>query len=53
MSNVYFKRGMQKDLPTSNIVDGAFYLTQDTHRLYVGQASSSEANAEVTLQLLN
>ena len=36
MSNVYFKRGLQASLPSNsaNIVDGAFYLTTDTNRLY-------------------
>ena len=36
MANVLFKRGLQNALPTSGL-DGCFYLTTDTHRLYVGQ----------------
>ena len=46
MANVSFKRGLQADLPNSNIVDGAFYLTTDTNRLYVGGAHDK-------LELLN
>jgi hypothetical protein len=34
--NVLFKRGKQQNLP-STALDGVFYLTTDTHRLYVGQ----------------
>lgn len=38
MANVMFKRGLQTNLPTGNsILDGVFYLTTDTGRLYVGQ----------------
>ena len=46
MANVSFKRGLQASLPTTNIVDGAFYLTTDTNRLYVGGANNK-------LELLN
>lgn len=48
MANVLFKRGVQAQLPSTsaNVVDGAFYLTTDTHRLYVG-------TAEHELKLLN
>ena len=46
MANVSFKRGLQADLPNSNIVDGAFYLTTDTNRLYVGGTNDK-------LELLN
>ena len=35
MANILFKRGLHKNLPAS-AVDGAFYLTEDTHRLYAG-----------------
>lgn len=45
MANVMFKRGLQSsldDLQTSQIVDGAFYLTTDTNRLYVGTNASLE-----------
>ena len=37
--NVLFKRGLQSALP-STVIDGAFYLTIDTHRLYVGQGNT-------------
>lgn len=46
MASVSFKRGLQANLPSSNIVDGAFYLTTDTNRLYVGGANNK-------LELLN
>ena len=40
MANVLFKRGTQAELnaliTASKIKDGAFYLTTDTHRLYIG-----------------
>lgn len=35
MANILFKRGLHNQLPTK-AVDGAFYLTTDSHRLYVG-----------------
>lgn len=35
MANLLFKRGTHATLP-STAVDGAFYLTTDTHRLYAG-----------------
>ena len=34
---VMFKRGTQEALKTASIVNGAFYLTSDTNRLYVGK----------------
>ena len=43
MANVMFKRGAQSDLAKylstggSQAIDGAFYLTSDTNRLYVGK----------------
>lgn len=37
--NVLFKRGLQSALPNT-VIDGAFYLTTDTHRLYVGQGTT-------------
>ena len=36
MANVAFKRGLSANLPVGNAVDGVFYLTTDTNRLYVG-----------------
>lgn len=35
MANILFKRGVHSALPTK-AVDGAFYLTTDSHRLYAG-----------------
>ena len=38
--NVLFKRGMQASLEAAQTIEGAFYLTKDTHRLYVGQGKN-------------
>lgn len=38
MANILFKRGLHASLPTT-AVDGAFYLTTDSHRLYAGIGS--------------
>ena len=44
MANVQFLRGAHKSLPTgTNIQDGAFYLTSDTNRLYVGKGTGDSA----------
>lgn len=54
MANVGFKLGTQAKVdellkaPGTAVVEGSFYLTNDTHRLYIGQkASSSDANAQL------
>lgn len=41
MANIAFKRGLQASLAASTfkVDDGTFYLTTDSHRLYVGQGS--------------
>ena len=40
MAELLFKRGLHSALPaSSDIVDGAFYLTTDSHRLYAGIGS--------------
>lgn len=39
MANILFKRGTQAALASATAVDGAFYLTEDTHRLYAGIGS--------------
>lgn len=41
MANVSFKRGPAANLAAAGFSaqDGVFYLTTDTHRLYVGQDS--------------
>ena len=44
MANVLFKRGLQADLyklMQGGATDGCFYLTTDSHRLYVGQGSKA------------
>ena len=40
MANVLFKRGTQANLATAQHIDGCFYLTTDTHRLYVGEGGA-------------
>lgn len=41
MANVLFKRGLQNAIPKDgHALDGVFYLTTDTHRLYVGQGQN-------------
>lgn len=54
MANVQFKLGTQAAVdkllvtPGTSVVEGSFYLTNDTHRLYIGQkASSDAANAQL------
>ena len=55
-NNVIFKKGTQSQLQTlirdnsSGIVDGAFYLTEDTNRLYIGH---NKENSTAKLNLLN
>lgn len=49
MANVMFKRGLHSALPKTGIVDGAFYLTTDTNRLYIGQGDALvELNKSIT-----
>lgn len=49
MANVSFKRGPSTALSNITVEDGVFYLTTDTHRLYVGQGSNlAELNQSVT-----
>lgn len=44
MANVQFLRGAHSNLPTGvKIQDGAFYLTSDTNRLYVGKGTGTSA----------
>lgn len=45
MANVYFKRGTQQELDhLQSYVEGAFYLTSDTDRLYFAQSSNRLAD---------
>ena len=46
MAQVMFKMGLSKDLPKTGLVQGAFYLTTDTDKLYI-------CNDGNTLSLLN
>lgn len=54
MANVGFKLGTQASVdtllktPGTSVVEGSFYLTSDTHRLYIGQkATTDAANAQL------
>ena len=57
MPNVMFKRGTQSALDalaSSSIVDGSFYLTTDTNRLYIGKNDNGtnkleELNQSITV----
>lgn len=40
MANVVFKRGTQAALANATATDGTFYLTTDTHRLFVAQGNN-------------
>lgn len=50
-TNIKFLNGTQRSLNTlltnGGATEGAFYLTSDTHRLYVGQKESNAAGAKV------
>lgn len=46
MAQVMFKRGLESALPKTGLIEGAFYLTTDTDKLYV-------CNDGNTLSLLN
>lgn len=50
MANVLFKRGLSTNLTTATPVEGAFYLTTDTDKLYVGKRISED---EVKIVELN
>ena len=45
MANIMFKRGLQANLPQT-AVDGSFYLTEDTQRLYVGIGENNAPGGE-------
>lgn len=54
MANVGFKLGTQAKVdallktPGTSVVEGSFYLTSDTHRLYIGQkATAGDTNAQL------
>lgn len=54
MANVGFKLGTQAKVdallktPGASVVEGSFYLTSDTHRLYIGQkAVAEDTNAQL------
>lgn len=40
MANVSFKRGLHANLPWTSAVDGTFYLTTDTNRLYAAYGTN-------------
>lgn len=54
MANVGFKKGTQSNLETlmgtpANIEEGTFYLTSDTHRLYIGQMGANDTKEIVAV----
>lgn len=46
MADLLFKRGKHANLPAT-VIDGAFYLTTDTHRLYAGITPEGSTTAEL------
>lgn len=53
MANVSFLRGPQANLPKTGIQEGAFYLTNDTNRLYFGQDSTHLTLLNQTVNIIN
>lgn len=55
MANVSFKRGPAANLAAANFSakDGVFYLTTDTHRLYVGQGDGNLVDLNRYIQYVN
>lgn len=52
MANVMFKRGLHKDLPWSSAVNGAFYLTTDSDRLYIGKEDGTLADLNKYVKII-
>ena len=52
MANVLFKKGLHASLPTSGAVEGAFYLTTDSDRLYVGKADGTLADLNKYVKII-
>lgn len=52
MAELLFKRGTQAQLQSATVVDGAFYLTTDTDRLYVGQPDGELALLNSTVKVV-
>lgn len=53
MAEVMFKRGLQANLPQSKIVEGCFYLTTDSNRLYIGKDETTMALLNQTVQIVD
>ena len=57
MANVLFKRGLQSNLDTlranKTASDGTFYLTSDSHRLYVGISSGDAVPVNEGITIVN
>ena len=52
MANVVFKRGNQANLPASgSAVNGTFYFTEDTNRLYLGKANGERVLLNQTVSI--
>lgn len=52
-TNVSFLRGLHASLPTSGAIDGAFYLTTDSNRLYVGKSDGTLADLNKYINIVN
>lgn len=54
MANVIFKRGLQASLPAvGSAVDGVFYFTTDTNRLYLGKTGGDRVLLNQTVEILD
>lgn len=52
-NQVMFKRGLHANLPTSGVIEGAFYLTTDSDRLYVGKADGTLADLNKYVKMID
>lgn len=54
MANVMFKRGQHQNLPNNgSALDGVFYLTTDTQRLYVGDENHNLVELNKSIHIIN
>lgn len=54
MTNVSFLRGLHANLPSSgNAIEGAFYLTTDSNRLYVGNENKNLVDLNKYINIVN
>ena len=52
-NQVMFKAGLHANLPKSGAIEGAFYLTTDSDRLYVGKADGSLADLNKYVKIID